>query len=317
MTTMRKKISVFARRLILIAFLILSLNSCDLFLLSSMARVNFFDPKVSLFRYDVYSYGNGEIFVAWNWLDQEKAYRDNAQLKPEWDKIVVKHRKSGFPTSRIGGIEISMDSSQWYKVFSDLDYDRDHHFALWPHEKGGAWLAPLYNVGYVEDPERITEPSVNINDIFLYALPPTSTYSATAATETIDENNWVLLYLPDQQYAIIDSATISNLVITALTGELQVCSLRWNDEDDDPATYFDSVTPASDRPFQRQYAVENFLEYKIDTISPGDDYDITGIFKRAMYHNPTVLVLKTEAGSSADIDFSATPSISYEGVKVW
>src|SRR6056297_1356281 len=168
--------------------LVVLLASCDPLFIGPMGRYNRQDEKSSLIRFDAFPYGDGQIFLGWNWLDQERAVRNDIPLlEPQWDKIVIKERRDALPTSRLGGTEISVTDDTWYKVFSDLEYDSEYYFALWPHEKDGEWLAPVYINRRVEMPEASGLITATLVDAFSFDIlnPPGNYLATTVGTDTL------------------------------------------------------------------------------------------------------------------------------------
>src|SRR6056297_1463032 len=203
--------------------LVVLLASCDPLFIGPMGRYNRQDEKSSLIRFDAYPYGDGQIFVGWNWLDQERAVRNDIPLlEPQWDKIVIKERSDALPLSRLGGTEISVTDDTWYKVFSDLEYDSEYYFALWPHEKDGEWLAPVYVNRHVEMPEPVSESDIDLSGN-IYEYVKGGTYGSAPATFTVDENNWFFIYTNMDSNVVVKSALLT-LDITSLTGKLLVSS---------------------------------------------------------------------------------------------
>src|SRR6056297_1636609 len=187
--------------------LVVLLASCDPLFIGPMGRYNRQDEKSSLIRFDAFPYGDGQIFLGWNWLDQERAVRnDIALLEPQWDKIVIKERENTLPTSRLGGTEISVTDDTWYKVFSDLEYDSEYYFALWPHEKDGEWLAPVYIDRHVEMPEPVPETGIELFDVYHYQLGVS--YTPATSPFTVDENNWIFIYTNMDSNVVVKSALL-------------------------------------------------------------------------------------------------------------
>lgn len=303
--------------IVVVLFLLVVLGSCDLFFIGPMGRYNRDDNKLSLLRFDAYPYGDGQMFLGWNWLDQERQIRDDIDIPdPQWDKIVIKSRKNSRPTSRLGGTEISVKDNQWYKIFSDLDYDHEHYFAVWPHEKDGKWLSPIYINRHMEYPEADARNSILIDafsfdtDNDTYNNVFGSDFSVTNTTFDI----WYILYFDEIDSNIVVKSAQLNIDIddTTSSGTLIINSVRWDDGE------FFASDP--NRTYERQNATETFVNRTIsaaDAIAGPQDFDITEIFSRALYHGPGILVLRVEAGSNIDILDTTTPTITYEGVWRW
>lgn len=301
--------------------LVVLLASCDPLFIGPMGRYNRQDDKSSLIRFDAFSYGDGQVFVGWNWLDQERAVRNDIPLlESQWDKIVIKEREDALPLSRLGGIEISVTDDTWYKVFSDLEYNSEYYFALWPHEKDGEWLAPVYINRHVDRPEPSGLMTATLVDAFSFDILGTApgNYLATAVGTdilTVTDTDWYILYFdPIDSNVVVKSAELTlDIDDVTSSGTLIINSIRWDDGE------FFELDP--NPTLERQIATETFVGRNIEAgtaVAGPETYDISNIFGRALYHGPGILVLRATAGSSIEIDTSTViPKIEYEGVWRW
>jgi hypothetical protein len=127
--------------------------SCDGFFLGPAMNLNHDDPNRAFGRLECEPIDSDEIRVIWDWYDIERALRG---ISPVYDEIIIKHNTGSYPTSRLGGesyLLTSWDAStnpMSSTIFTDLKRDRDHYFALYAHEAGGSWMAPIYTSRYLE-----------------------------------------------------------------------------------------------------------------------------------------------------------------------
>jgi len=317
----KRKSQFFIQRygsIVVVLFLLGGFTSCDLFFIGPMGRYNRDDDKLSLLRFDAYPYGDGQMFVGWNWLDQERQIRNDIDIPdPQWDKIVIKSRKNTRPTSRLGGTEISVKDNQWYKIFSDLDYDHEHYFAVWPHEKGGKWLSPIFINRNVEYPKTAGPRTSTLVDVFSFNTV-SGDYNSQSLPITVDDVDiWYIFYFDNTDSNVVVKSAQLTLDIddTTSSGTLIINPVRWDDGE-----FFASILNLDKRTFERQKATETFISKTIsaaDAIAGPQEFDITEIFSRALYHGPGFLVLRASSGSSIDILAGTNPTITYEGVWRW
>ncbi len=309
--------------LLLLSSLILS--SCDPFYVGPMGRFNPQDEYTSLIRLDAYSYGEDEILLGWNWLDQERAARKNSPLlEPQWDKIVIKEKRGSMPTSRLGGTEISVGDDTWYKVFNDLENDSEYHFALWPHEKNGGWLAPVYIRRHVEWTGTSGDRTATAHEAYKLNLDTNTYVNIAEVSESraeVKERVWYFLFFDGfDEGMTVKSAELKISIDTEnSTGSLIVHPVRWTEGD------FFSSWPEEEANRERQFATETFVDRTIDIdtaeFDMSDDgrqsIDITEVFQRALYHGINILVFRASEGSTVTIDATVPPEITYNGVWKW
>ena len=320
-TIMKRQSHFFILRyssIVVVMFLLVVFSSCDLFFIGPMGRYNQDDEKLSLLRFDAYPYGDGQMFVGWNWLDQERQIRNDIDIHdPQWDKIVIKSRKNTRPTSRLGGTEISVKDNQWYKIYSDLEYDNEHYFAVWPHEKDGKWLSPVYINRHMEYPEPDSKNSTLMNAFSFDTDSGTYTnvFGSDFNVDNTTSDIWYILYFDniDGNIAVKSAQLTLDIDDTTSSGTLIVNPVRW----DDGEFFASDPNPT----FERQNATETFVEKTInasEAIAGPQIFDITEVFNRALYHGPGFLVLRATSGSAIDIlSATTTPTITYEGVRRW
>lgn len=131
--------------------------SCDILLPSPLIRNNPNDNEAQLGEFAVVASGDSSVLALWDWQPASPLIPDDRII----DKIRIVHRVGDPPVSmytlnKDDYTEIT-DSSSWQFEWKDLKQSRDHYFALYAHEKGGTWLAPIhekiwldYNNGWIE-----------------------------------------------------------------------------------------------------------------------------------------------------------------------
>ncbi len=296
------------------------ISSCNPLFIGPAGRYNNQDEKASLIRLDAYPYGSDKMFIAWNWLDQERAFRENFPLiDPQWDKIVVKASREDPPTSRLGGSEFSVNDANWYKVFSDLEYENEYWFALWAHEKDGKWLSPIYVKRSVESPSLAEEHISGVYNAYKLNLDNNEYIDLSEvpeATAHVQERVWYFLFFENfNQNLIVTSAELTiDIEHTDSSGSLIINPVRWNNGD------FFSSWPQDEASLERQIATETFVRHTIESQDEDDGvetYDITGVVNRAMYHGTDILVFRATEGSTIRVNTTSPIEIEYEGVWKW
>lgn len=204
--------------------------SCDSLFLEPFGRTNPNDPKASILSFEAERYGDGNIAVGWDWLDQDWAALENGGREVLVDKIAVAHSVGGRPTGRGGAQEIAVDESRWYLEYIDIEPETEHYFALYAHEKDGGWLAPIYTSRYAK---RTTKTGVSTYDIYeavyVDANAMTSTVLTTPATKTVGNGKWIICYFNDMNNTkIFTEATLNLEVMNVSSGAtLELYPLRY------------------------------------------------------------------------------------------
>ncbi|MCK5197510.1 MAG: hypothetical protein KAR21_04130 [Spirochaetales bacterium] len=136
-----KRILFILLPLILIVFIGLFV-SCDFLLPAPLGRNNPYDDEAQIGRFNCAVAGLDSIITAWDWRGPIPGIDDSRII----DKIRIVHSRNDPPQSKYplnpdNVIELDSNST-WQHEWDGLKADREHHFALYAHEKGGIWLAP-------------------------------------------------------------------------------------------------------------------------------------------------------------------------------
>jgi len=92
-------------RVLVIPALLLSLGSCDDFLLAPTGRIQHHDPEAGFSRLEPQMIGD-EVRLVWDWYDLERDLRDGTV---NHDQIILKHKTGSYPDSRFDGAFYHID----------------------------------------------------------------------------------------------------------------------------------------------------------------------------------------------------------------
>lgn len=147
---------------IIIVFFAGLLSSCDYLLPAPLGRNNPFDDEAQIGRFSVAVSGSDSMVTNWDWHDALSTIEDKRVI----DRIRIVHQKNSRPTSRNplnpDNVQEFTSTSNWFYNWTGLKNDKDHHFALYAHEKSGLWLSPKYIETYLDS-------SVQDNNVSLYS----------------------------------------------------------------------------------------------------------------------------------------------------
>ncbi len=118
--------------------------SCDYFFPAPLGRDNPQDEDVQIKNFSSLVSGKESINTIWEWSEPSSAVEDSQII----DKIRIVHKENDRPTSmypldKDSVTEITAKTT-WNYTWENLKQDREHCFALYAHEKGGTWLAPIH-----------------------------------------------------------------------------------------------------------------------------------------------------------------------------
>jgi hypothetical protein len=102
--------------------------------------------------------GDGSIAVAWDWrpfLDDDPVFNLDIDSRREIVELRLLHGTGSAPAFVPPvpfGEKLSdrLDPEGWYKIFDDLDEDREHFFSIYGKEKSGQWTGPWTVRGHVD-----------------------------------------------------------------------------------------------------------------------------------------------------------------------
>jgi hypothetical protein len=300
-----RKTGALVRALLLCCLAVLFFSACDYFLLAPAARTNWLDPKTSVGSFRAIRYGSGNIELGWDWSDPD---RSEAGEQVVVDRVAVAHRQGGPPFSRWGAEEYALDSGAWRKSYTDLEFYTDHYFALYPHEKGGGWLAPLYTSEYT-DSVGIEGP---YNHSFLEVVEvdtgtETTTFHDNSAGFTARAGNgvWHVVKLEEMSRPRVFSILrFSGLSMTSVSGtdsevlEIYPLRSRWA-----PADGIDTL-------FGSTYFIHTGkVEVPVNAAIPIEGPAVTGLLSRINFLR-TGMIAVTASGGEIDInyDYSTLPA---------
>ncbi len=116
--------------------------SCDFLLPAPLGRNNPYDVEAQIGRFAAVTADTDSIITAWDWRNPPSGIDDSRII----DKIRIVHSKNDPPASKYplnpNNVQEFTSNSEWQAEWDNLRDDREHHFALYAHEKGGVWLAP-------------------------------------------------------------------------------------------------------------------------------------------------------------------------------
>lgn len=119
-------------------------SACDYLLPLPLGRDNPDDDNYQIRKFNASISGTTAVNTIWNWQPPSVDIPDDQII----DKIRIVHKEND-PPSSVNPIDkqeyVDIDtSSVWEFQWDNLKQGREHYFALYAHEKGGAWLAPKY-----------------------------------------------------------------------------------------------------------------------------------------------------------------------------
>ena len=118
-------------------------TSCDYLLPLPLGRDNVNDDARQIVSFTVLVSGETAIITTWTWLLPSSGLEDSRKI----DRIRIIHSENDPPSTwnpvnQKDVVEISA-ADEWQHEWTELKQDRNHFFALYAHEKGGVWLAPV------------------------------------------------------------------------------------------------------------------------------------------------------------------------------
>lgn len=320
---MVKKIS----RLTVLAFILpIFLFSCDGFLLGPTMNLNRDDPNEAFGRLECQTIDTDEIRVMWDWYDIERALRG---IAPVYDEIVIKHSTGSYPASRLGGESYTLKSwdassnPSTSTVFTDLKRDQEHYFALYAHETGGGWMAPVYTSEYLDKNQSPWSTTLYVDSFYPENAiggdmdtggGGASFQISSGFTQILSGTIFNTFYydLNDGDsivYAILSNFNIDNVPVEA-TLIMHPMRARWSGGD------------------SRELAIGGVDQYMVDrsiqvehTFSAGEtvsnfSIDITELFAKSQYHRTNGIFLYTDGGQ-IDISSGDFPTIDVEIMENW
>lgn len=134
---------------LVIVFLLIAVTSCDYLLPLPLGRDNINDDEKQIISFNVLVSGENTIITTWRWLLPSSGLDDSRKI----DRIRIVHRENDPPSTwnplnQKDMVEINA-ADKWQHEWTGLNQDRDHFFALYAHEKGGNWLAPVIRSRYL------------------------------------------------------------------------------------------------------------------------------------------------------------------------
>ncbi|MCD6397076.1 MAG: hypothetical protein J7L71_06015 [Spirochaetaceae bacterium] len=234
-------------------------SSCDYLLPAPLGRNNPFDNEAQIGRFNVAVSGSDSMVTNWDWHDALPTIADDRVI----DKIRIVHQENSRPSSRNplnpDNVQEFTSTSNWSYNWTSLKNDRDHHFALYAHEKSGLWLSPKYIDGYIDSFVQdnniqllpVSPPS-NPTEFILYEvtnLPSkndvtgTGPYAWSAGNFLILEFNINEIIYFDQFLLHLNNTVVStgNLTIYALKKDYQHITTNWADMVSDSTIDYDSA----------------------------------------------------------------------------
>ncbi len=150
---------------IIIVFFAGLLSSCDYLLPAPLGRNNPFDDEAQIGRFSVAVSGSDSMVTNWDWHDALSTIEDKRVI----DRIRIVHQKNSRPTSRNplnpDNVQEFTSTSNWFYNWTGLKNDKDHHFALYAHEKSGLWLSPKYIETYLDSSVQDNNYTLNSDDL--------------------------------------------------------------------------------------------------------------------------------------------------------
>ena len=188
--------------------------SCDILLPAPLGRNNPFDNEAQIGRFNSAVSGSDSMVTNWDWHDALSTIADKRVI----DKIRIVHREGTRPTG-IGllfdnNVQEFTSTSNWSYNWTGLKNDKDHHFALYAHEKSGLWLSPKYTDGYID-------PSVSDNNIPLFPVSP-----------PLNSNEFIVYKVFNPAFTPSDETNLGGVIINA--GDFLVIEFNINQQ-----IYFD------------------------------------------------------------------------------
>ena len=294
------------------AAVIMSLASCDLFLLGPSLNLNYDDPDIGFGRFRSALIGDGEIRVGWDWIDIERKLRG---LDPVYDQIIIKHSTGSYPVSRLGGekFEISgwnpVTKPMWSTVFKDMKWDREHYFALYAHERDGRWMSPMYTSLYFDGFDT------NMNS-FPTELTVSGNFSGGGHPQgelSLDQAD--MYYYDIGEDGTVKSATISFDVTSPPAADDKIVIYpmrsRWDIPD------FTSLNIGDAAVYPDQFYIDRSVRVEIPvSTAPVNpiERDITSVFAKAQYHGTNGILIVT---GGSNISISTPPQIETNLVRRW
>ena len=275
---------------LLVSATVFLVSGCDALLLGPSPHANWDDPDLALMKLRANAVDDRDIRVAWDWLDIE---RELAGEKPKVDEIIVKHRKGSPPETRLGGKKFKLKNFEqntnplWKHTFNKLEQDEEHYFALYMHEKGGRWTAPLYTSTHLDGVDKYTE---NRNalyyqtaDILTSTLSSDEPQSFSGAINGVTDTNWALLYFEEiDRRSTVESVTLN--IDNSAGATLVINPIRIT-----PHSFEDLSVASIDHSLELETTVT-----AIDTVS---GKLLTEIFAKAYYHISNGILVRTKGTS--------------------
>ncbi len=200
-----------------------------------------FDPTSQIGVVRAARAGDGAIAVAWDWrpfLDDDPVFNLDIDSRREIVELRLLHGTGSAPAFVPPvpfGEELSdrLDPEGWYKIFDDLNEDREHFFSIYGQEKSGQWTGPWTVRGHVDWGSGTT--SVNLpasGDSWTINIS-TSDTSVLPAGTLIEDGVWAAVYSYDpsglENMGFIESATIAPITATVTTaGTISFYPLRYD-----------------------------------------------------------------------------------------
>ncbi len=291
--------------------------SCDSFILGPSLNLNRDGLNESFGRFECELIDSDEIRVVWDWYDLERALRD---IAPVYDEIVIKHSRGSYPTSRLGGESFPIKSwdasakSFTSVIFSNLKRDREHYFALYAHEKGGGWMAPVYTSQQLENFRLESESFWHTNFVKGDMSSSGTSTNFPNATETISGEIFNILYYENWYDMNVGSAEINiDISLVPLDTTLVIHPMRARWESGDP--FLLKIGEADEFFIDRSIRVE--IPFVAGDLAGPRSIDISEVLAKAYYHNTGGLFLYT-TGNQLTMNYTVdTPSIDVELVGNW
>jgi len=295
------------------------LSSCDNFILGPSLNLNYEDQDQGIIRFDSAVIGEGEVRVSWDWFDIERQLRD---IDPIYDEIVIKHSTGSRPSSRLGGKSFKLkdwdpvDKPMWSTVFEDLKWDKEHYFALYAHEDGGRWMAPLYTSIHMEDSDQYSPGTLWTRDELNIPLQADTDILGTGATSALSFGitpisatltNIFYYDLWDDEKVV---SAVLHVNINSFTNpvSLEIYPMRnyWESGDARNLALYGEEFFAVDRSIKVEYPI---------TSNGSQTIDITEVFAKAQQHRTQGLFIQTD-GNGINMDYTGNyPTIDVEVVR--
>jgi hypothetical protein len=292
--------------------------SCDGFFLGPAMNLNHDDPNRAFGRLECEPIDSDEIRVIWDWYDIERALRG---ISPVYDEIIIKHNTGSYPTSRLGGesyLLTSWDAStnpMSSTIFTDLKRDRDHYFALYAHEAGGSWMAPIYTSRYLEGYTPSNQDHWYVDfvsgDLTLAGI---NSNSPTLPTEDVSDTLFNIFYFDIWDIKGVENATlyfyVTNVAVDT-TLVIRPTRARWLSGD----SFTLAMGGAS------EFVIDRTVQAQI-SFAAGDpaglySVDVTKVLSKAFYHGSGGLFFST-TGNPLTLDYnSGNPYLNMDIVEYW